>query len=235
MSVEQLCTPAEAPPIARRTTRQGVRPGRAATGGRPPSADADWRSFPPLNLDAPLTAALAAFLELGYHGSTMRDIAGRAGLSVPGVYHYYPSKHDMLVAILDLTMGELLERSTAARAEGRTPVERFTLLVECLALFHTHRKELGFVGASEMRSLAREPRERVAAIRRRQQQMVDEEVQQAVLDGDFTTDRPHEASRAVVSLCTGLSQWYSPSGPTSAADVAQQYVQFALDLVRQVE
>jgi DNA-binding XRE family transcriptional regulator len=111
---------AAVPPTAPRTV--------PSTGPEPLT---DWRGFAPLQLDQPLTAALEAFLEFGYHGATMRDIARRAGLSVPGVYHYYASKQDMLVAILDVTMADLLARTTAARAEGRDPVERFALLVEC--------------------------------------------------------------------------------------------------------
>jgi len=195
-------------------------------------ADADWRVFARLELDPPLTAALAAFLEFGYHGATMRDIAQRAGLSVPGVYHYYRSKQEMLVAILDVTMTDLLGRTTAARAEGRDPVERFALIVECLALFHTHRRELGFVGASEMRSLVPAERARVASARRAQQRMVDEEVEQACRTGLFAVARPHEAGRAVVTMCTALPQWFSGTGPATAEEVAEQYVQFALDLVR---
>lgn len=197
-----------------------------------PEPPTDWRRFPPLQLDQPLTAALEAFLEFGYHGATMRDIAGRAGLSVPGVYHYYASKQDMLVAILDVTMADLLARTSAARAQGGDPVERFALLVECLALYHTHRRELGFVGASEMRSLVPVQRERVAAARRAQQRMVDDEVDQACRDGSFGVERPHEASRAVVTMCTALPQWFDGKGPDPAEAVAAQYVEFALDLMR---
>src|SRR5690349_17441747 len=43
----------------------------------PDTASSDWRHYDPLNFDAPLMAALEAFLEVGYHGSTMRDIARR--------------------------------------------------------------------------------------------------------------------------------------------------------------
>ena len=190
--------------------RSTPRVGQVATGAA--AADSDWRSYPPLVLDQPLQAALSAFLEFGYHGATMREIAQRAGLSVPGVYHYFASKQDMLVAILDLTMHDLLARSRAARAEGKDPVTRFALLVECLALFHTHRRELGFVGASEMRSLVPAQRRRVAAARRTQQRMVDEEVEKACASGAFVTPRSHEASRAVVTMCTALPQWYEPAG-----------------------
>ena len=54
----------------------------------------------------------------------------------------------MLLSLFDLTMTDLLARSRAARDEGTDPVSRFCLLVESLALFHTHRRELGFIGAS---------------------------------------------------------------------------------------
>ncbi|GAA1561182.1 hypothetical protein GCM10009789_13030 [Kribbella sancticallisti] len=219
--VEQLfpAPPTDGP---KRSTRGAV--GTVAVGD-------DWRRFPPIELDAPLAAALAAFLEVGYHGATIRDIAQRAGLSVPGVYHHYASKQEMLVAILDLTMEDLQARMRAARTEGADPVERFALLVECLALFHTHRRELGFVGASEMRSLEPVAHERVAASRRAVQRMVDLEVEHATRDGSFTTPHAHEASRAVVTMCTALSQWFQTGGPASAEEVARLYVDLALNLV----
>jgi len=213
-----------AAPNGRRSGQGAYRPA--------PATHPDWRSFPPLLMDAALRGALSSFVEFGFHGATMRTIADRAGLSVAGLYHYYAGKQDMLVALLDLTMADLHARSAAARDQGRDPVERFALLVECLALVHTHRRELGFVGASEMRSLEPDARRRVAAARRAQQHMVDREVEQAVRSGAFRTTRPREAARAVVTMCTALPQWFRDTGPTSAEQVAAQYVEFALDLVQ---
>ncbi|MCH1866201.1 helix-turn-helix domain-containing protein [Nocardioides sp. CFH 31398] len=214
-------------------------PGPGGTGpspvpvGRPVDAvHGDWRVFEPLVLPAALAGALSSFLEFGYHGATMRTIAERAGLSVPGLYHHHASKHEMLVAILDLTMTDLVARATAARDEGDDAVTRFALLVECLALFHTHRRDLGFVGYSEMRSLEPAAHARVAAVRRGVQHLVDVEVEDAVAAGHFGTDRPHEAARAVVTMTTAMPQWFRPDGPASAEEVAAQHVRFALDLVR---
>ena len=210
--------------------------GRADPGRGGPLRGSDdtlaWRQFFPLDLDTALAGALSSFLEFGYHGATMRTIAERANLSVAGLYHYYAGKQAMLVALLDLTMTDLHARAVAARDEGRGPVERFALLVECLVLVHTHRRELGFVGASEMRSLAADARGRVAALRREQQRMVDREVELGVRSGDFATTRPREAARAVVTMCTALPQWFRDEGPATAEEVAAQYVEFALDLVR---
>ena len=212
------------PDAPQRPLPQAVEPG-------PPFAG-DWRSYPPLRLDPALEGALSSFVEFGYHGAPMRTIAERAHLSVPGLYHYYASKQEMLVALLDLTMHDLRVRTEAARDQGGTAVERFALIVECLALFHTHRRELAFVGASEMRSLEGGTRERVAATRRDEQRMVDREVEAAVAAGDFRTTQPHEAARAVATMCTALSQWFRDTGPATAEQVAAQYVDFALDLVQ---
>jgi AcrR family transcriptional regulator/DNA-binding XRE family transcriptional regulator len=196
------------------------------------SAATDWREYGPLGFDPVLQAALDEFLAIGYHGATVRGIAARCGLSVSGIYHYYTSKQQMLVRILDLTMTDLMRRSHAARADGRDPVERFSRLIENLALFHTHRRELGFVGASEMRSLEDGDRQRIAGMRTAQQRMVDHEVEQAVRTGHFRADHPHEAARAAVTMCTGLPTWWHPGGPLSPERVAEQYVGLALDLMR---
>lgn len=194
----------------------------------PEESDGTWRDFPPLRLDPPLAGALEAFVEVGYHGASIRMVAGRAGLSVPGVYHHWPTKQHLLVALMDMTMADLTARVRAARSEGDGPVARFSLLVECLALFHTHRRDLGFVGASEMRALDEPDRGRIVASRQEVQRMVDDEVVEGCRRGLMTTPLPREAARAVVTMCTALPQWWSPTGPSSPETVARQYVQFAL-------
>src|SRR5690242_19614951 len=90
----------------------------------------DWRAFPALDLDPVLMAAISVFVRTGYHGATMRTIATAAHMSVPGVYHHYPSKQHLLVAVLDVAMTELHWRIPAAGAEGATPTERFSDMVE---------------------------------------------------------------------------------------------------------
>src|SRR5690349_2158602 len=78
------------------------------------SGTAHWRSFPPMDLDAVTAAAISTFVDTGYHGATMRTIAQRAGMSLSGVYHYYPSKQLILVTVLDLTMDEVEWRTHGA-------------------------------------------------------------------------------------------------------------------------
>lgn len=195
----------------------------------------DWRHFEPLPLDAVLEAALTVFLRTGYHGASVRDVAAESGLSVAGIYHHHASKQEMLQRILDLGMDDLLWRCRAAAAEGSDEVERFSLLVETMALFHTHRREIGFLAASEMRSLAPAARPHMTARRAAQQRLVDSEVLTGVQNGRMRTPHAREASRAVVTMCKSIAEWYNPSGPSTPEDVAERYVQFALGLVGVVD
>lgn len=190
-----------------------------------------WREFPPLRLDPVLSAAIASFVETGYHGATMRSIAERAGISVPGVYHHYRDKQELLVRALDLTMDELHLRVGAAHADGATAVDRLTHTVEAMALFHTHRRELAFIGASEMRSLTTGNRQRITDSRNRLQHLLDDAVAAALDEARQPHDDAHVAGRAIATMCTALPQWFRLDGPTSPEQIATRYACFALGLL----
>jgi AcrR family transcriptional regulator/DNA-binding Xre family transcriptional regulator len=197
------------------------------------AAFTNWREFDDLVMDDVLRAALSCIVRKGYHGCSIRDIAVEAGCSVSALYHYYPSKQAMLVALFELTMTDVLGRSAAARDEApeSSPAARFGRLVESLALYHSYRKELGFLGGSEMRSLDSANYARIAAKRVSLQRMVDDEVEAGVAAGVFRTDRPREAARAVVTMCVAVAQWFNPAGGERPEEIAAAYVRFAMGLV----
>lgn len=185
---------------------------------------ADWRRFTGSGLPANLQSALACFMEHGYHGTTIRTLAARAELSVPGLYHHYPSKQAMLVAIVSHAMADLWERSTAALEEAGDDVQRrLDLLVECLVLFHAYQRDLAFIAYSEIRSLTGEARDHYIGARDRQQRLMDRVIEDGVAQGVFTAPYPRDASRAVVTMCTGVSQWYRSDGEHSPRELAERY------------
>ena len=195
----------------------------------------DWRSFGPLRLDPVLAAAITSFVRTGYHGATMRSIARLAGISVPGVYHHYASKQELLVVTLDLATDDLTWRLLAAAREGAGDgtdgVGRVRLMVEALALFHTHRWELAFIGASEMRSLERVNRRRIAGLRNHVQHLLDDAIDAAIADGALHTPSPRHAGRAISTMCTSLPQWFHLGGPVTPERIASEYAQFAIGLL----
>jgi AcrR family transcriptional regulator len=183
-----------------------------------------WRTYSGRGLPPILETALACFMEHGYHGTTIRTVASRVELSVPGLYYHYASKQALLVAIVSYAMEDLWRRSTAALEEaGDDTRRRLDLLVECLVLFHAHQRDLAFIAYSEIRSLVGEARTTYIAARDRQQRLMDHVIEDGVAQEVFTTPYPREASRAIVTMCTGVSQWYRAEGEHSPQELAERY------------
>ena len=57
-----------------------------------------------------LQAAAELFSQQGYGGTSIRDIAGRVGLLPGSVYHYFPAKEDLFVAVHREGFGQLIAR-----------------------------------------------------------------------------------------------------------------------------
>jgi AcrR family transcriptional regulator len=55
---------------------------------------------PPSTRDAILEAALGLFVEHGYHGTSMRQIADRARIALGGIYNHFPGKEALFTAII---------------------------------------------------------------------------------------------------------------------------------------
>jgi AcrR family transcriptional regulator/DNA-binding Xre family transcriptional regulator len=190
-----------------------------------------WREFAPLPIDPVLAGAIHAFVATGYHGASMRSIAQLANMSVPGVYHHYQSKQELLVRILDITMMDLLWRVRQARDDGKDSIGKVALVVEALALFHTRRKDVAFIGASEMRSLEPHHYRRIAMLRDDVQHLLDTEIAAALEGGGLAVSHPPDAGKAIVTMCTALVQWFQPEGQTTPEQIAKEYAEFALRLL----
>ena len=183
---------------------------------------------------APITkAALRCFVINGYHGTTIRQVAAEAGLSVPGVYHHFGSKQSILVHLSEVAMHELLSASTRSVAgAGDAVLDRFDALVECLVEFHANFADVAFVTFSEIRSLDTHARERHLAARRREQELITELVEEGVQEGIFATEDPRHVARAISSICIGISQWYHPDRGLSVDGLAETHVRICRDTAR---
>jgi AcrR family transcriptional regulator len=179
-----------------------------------------------------LQAAVAVMAEHGYHGTSVRDIAVRAGLSPGALYHHFTSKQEVLATIMERGIKALLTRTRTALDEaGDDPVEQLRALVAVQVLFHLEDQRGTLLGTSEVRALQEPVRTRHLAKRLEQQRMFDAVVTDGVGRGVFHTPLASEASRAIVVMCTGVASWFSPSGRLSRHQVVQRYQRLALDMV----
>lgn len=180
-----------------------------------------------------LNSAVANFTTLGYHGTSMRDIARDAEVTVASIYHHFTSKQEILQEIMVRTMTDVigLTREALARA-GDDPADRLEALVHAWILFHTSRQREALIGASELRSLDDSGRVRVVALRDEQEAMFREVVLAGSDVGAFRTTYPRDAARAVINMGYSVASWYHEGGGVSHEEMATRYVELALGTVR---
>ena len=73
------------------------------------------------------TAALALFRERGFDATTMRDVAGVAGMSLGAAYHYFPSKDAIVLAYYDRVSLEHARRVASEIANSGKLAERLSI------------------------------------------------------------------------------------------------------------
>jgi AcrR family transcriptional regulator len=98
-----------------------------------------------------LGAALGLFRRRGYERTTMREVAGAAGLALGAAYHYFPSKDALVLAWFDRIQDEheRLAREAPAAGAAADPAARLRTLVRTkLDLLRRDRKLLAALFAS---------------------------------------------------------------------------------------
>lgn len=86
-------------------------------------------------------AAIALIGERGYESATLRDVAGRVGVSTALLYRYFPSKRAVVLALYD-ELSEAFAREAVGMPEGRWR-ERFVFALELsLRILGPHRVSL---------------------------------------------------------------------------------------------
>ncbi|MFI8306775.1 TetR/AcrR family transcriptional regulator [Streptomyces sp. NPDC085927] len=190
-----------------------------------------WSTYGPLDLHPILVHTMEAFNEHGYHGTSVRDIAGRVGVTVPALYYHYENKQALLATLLETSMKDVLDRCRAAAAEaGDEPLPRFCAMVESIVLYMANRKGLAFLD-TEIRSLEPDNRARYVALRDYLEHMLLDTVEAGIARGVFTTPIPADAVRAVLIMCQGVANWYRADGPLTAAEIAERHVLLSLGTV----
>jgi len=190
--------------------------------------------MPDAAVDAPrrmIDAAVEAFAENGYHATTTRDIAARAGLSPAALYVHYPSKAALLARIslegheaaLDLVTGAAAGPGDAATRLGRL-VARFTA-------WHAEHHRVARVVQYEYGALPEDARADVARLRRRIEQVVEDLIRAGIAEGTMDAAQPRRVARAILSLCVDVARWYDPAGRDGPADLGRLHAELAVRMV----
>lgn len=182
--------------------------------------------------DAITGSAREIFAERGYHGTSIRDIAKRAGLSLSALYYWHPSKQHLLAALIEEITHDYFQRcDRALRAAPDDPAEKLRALVSATIEYRVSRRVESNIATLEWRNLEPDNRERLEGLRRSATQLWTDIVADGVSRGAFHCAHPDDARRSIVAACNAIAQWYEPGGEITLPDLVERYTAIALRIV----
>ncbi|MFF0163469.1 TetR/AcrR family transcriptional regulator [Streptomyces sp. NPDC005263] len=178
-----------------------------------------------------LVAAVEAFAERGYHATTTRDIAGRAGMSPAALYIHYKTKEELLHRISRIGHAKAVDiLRVAARGEG-SATERLADAVSSFVRWHAGGRTTARVVQYELDSLGPDARAEILALRRQCDAEVRGILEDGMATGEFDVLDVPGTTLAVLSLCVDVARWFNVAGSRTPEEVGALYADLVLRMV----
>jgi len=172
-----------------------------------------------------LRAAAAAFRELGFQQTGMRDIASRAGLSAANLYYYFDSKDELLYFCQDHALDRMLAAVEEQRRSDAPAPERLGAVIE--AQIRCMLDELdGAAAHVEVDALPKKLRTKIVNKRDRYERAVRGIVNAGVKAGELVAKDATLVTRAILGALNWTARWYRPEGSLSSRKVAAEYAYY---------
>jgi AcrR family transcriptional regulator len=190
---------------------------------RPQSPDYDRRR------EAMIAEAARLFACKGFQGASVADLAKACAASKSLVYHYFPSKEDILFEVMAAHLEALVEAAEAVQRQPcLAPRERLRAIARAFMQLYAGAEASHKVLLNELGNLPPERRAEVVARQRRIIAAVEEQVQ--AIRPDLVGDA---VRRPVAMLFFGMINWthtwFRSSGPIGAEALADLAVSLLLD------
>jgi AcrR family transcriptional regulator len=196
-----------------------------------PTGPTAWSDITPDAARRLVVAAVEAFAERGYHATTTRDIAGRAGMSPAALYIHYKTKEELLYQISRVGHVASLGLLTEARDAPGTPGERLAAAVRSFVRWHAEHHTTGRVVQYELGALGPEHYAEIVGMRRETERVIAAILADGVRSGEFDVADVPGTTVAVLSLCIDVARWFNPGGRRTPDEIGALYADLVARMV----
>jgi TetR/AcrR family transcriptional regulator, cholesterol catabolism regulator len=192
------------------------------------AASAGARPEPTVRDDI-ITAATRVFSLRGYHAASMEEIAGEVGIRKPSLYHHIRKKEDLLFAIHERLIDELIEETSAALVDSDSPADRVRRILQVNMSFVARHRDGVTVFLQERREMSGERWDELVVKRDLYERMVSAVIAEGIESERFIKLPPQIAARALLAMANWGYTWFDPAGELTAESVADIFARIALD------
>ena len=192
----------------------------ATTGlGEQPQRSAKWTARRAAIVDE----SARVFAHSGYHATGIAELCAVNGLGKGAFYHYIGSKEELLAAIHDRVMDEVMIGADRAAGTGGSPSEQLAALGDELLDVIFRYPDHVWVFLHEFPALTGERAKQFRTRRRKYENRVEAVLETSIASGEFRAVDPRLTALAWLGMLNYTYLWLKVDGRLSATDVAKPF------------
>jgi len=176
-------------------------------------------------------AARSLFAAHGYNSVSMRDIARDVGKQPGGIYNHFPNKQSILVDLMQDNLARAHAAVIAPIDADAAPSAQLEQFVRGHVAYNIANPDDIFIAYMELRSLEPDGAAQIMKDRNAYERALFEILRDGLNEGTFKLRDPAIHARSILSMLGGVTVWFRQSGRQSSSEVAECYVQAALQSV----
>ena len=167
-----------------------------------------------------MDCAAALFAKEGYPAAKMQDVAKACGATKSMLYHYFPTKDDLLFAMLSEHLQRLIQAVEEALASTDEPRERLRRLVEVYTQKSTQSRRRHMVAMNDVKFLPRAKQQPLIDLQRQLTHLVSQLLQHINPGLPEAVYKPY--AMMLIGMLNWSDFWYKPSGPVKPAELCDR-------------
>ena len=167
-----------------------------------------------------LDSAAGLFAKVGYPNAKMQDIAQACGATKSMLYHYFPTKDDLLFAMLEDHLERLITSVEESVAVGSPIKDRFTAFIETYAQKSAQSRRRHVIAMNDVKFLPKAQQTPLLALEKKVTNLV------ADLLRELNPSLPEDAYKPYTMMLLGMlnwtDYWYKPNGTMKPAELCDR-------------
>lgn len=167
-----------------------------------------------------LDAAAVLFAEMGYPNAKMQDIAEACSATKSMLYHYFPTKDDLLQALLSEHLERLIQEIEAAIEGPELVEERFFRLVQAYVQKSAQSRQRHISAMNDVKFLPSDMQQPIRRLQKRTVEIVASLL--AELSPGLSADLCKPYALMLLGLLNWTDLWYRPRGRIKPQELCER-------------
>ncbi len=167
-----------------------------------------------------MDCAAALFARDGYPSAKMQDVAKACGATKSMLYHYYPTKDDLLFAMLSEHLEKVVQVVDEALAANLSPREKLLALVQAYTQKSSQQRRRHMVAMQDVKYLPKGKQAPLVELQREITERVSRLLREVNPDLDEAVYMPY--TMMLLGMLNWVDMWFRPGGDMKPQELCER-------------